>query len=315
MARPKRINIPHCLYHVFSRTNSGDIAFQDIKDQDRFFYYLEKYTRLFSFRVHAFCLLPNHFHLLLESTDLSSLSEIMRRLLTAYTIYYNRRYSRHGHLFQGRFKSLVVHKADYLLTLSWYIHKNPEKMPVPVNPETYPGSSLHYYINGGEPSFLYTSEILSWFKGQRNKYADFIRKGLDQDSIPVIHQQRYIGGDAFVKRMNKRITIHNQKKSAAAKKTSTQKQKKPQKENNLADLMLKKVAEYFGCDAESLRNGHYIQGNPAKARRVLIALLRERLPWSIPQIAQYLGIRQKSGKYYQLKQFSKDTEVLSYLGN
>ena len=85
MARPKRIDLPLCLYHVHSRTNSGDAAFLDSKDKQKFLYYLEKYLVLLSFRVHAWCLMANHFYLLLESGERVGLSEFMRRLLTAYT--------------------------------------------------------------------------------------------------------------------------------------------------------------------------------------------------------------------------------------
>ena len=139
-----RIDLPFCLYHVISRTNSGEIAFTGKREMDKFLGYLEKYSKIFNFRIHAWCLMPNHFHLLLESTDQARLSELMRRLLTAYTIFCNRRRGRHGHLFQGRFKSFVVDKSEYLLELSRYIHLNPARMKKQVDPEIYYGSSLRF---------------------------------------------------------------------------------------------------------------------------------------------------------------------------
>jgi len=156
MTRPKRIDLSFSLYHILSRTNSGDTAFQDNKDRSKFLEYVSRYTQLFDYRIHAWCLMSTHFHLFLESDQVPQLSEFMRRLLTAYTVYYNRRHRRHGHLFQGRFKSYIVDKSDYFLSLSRYIHLNPRETERPQDPFRYQGSSLRYYIKGGEPNFLHT---------------------------------------------------------------------------------------------------------------------------------------------------------------
>ena len=125
MARPKRIDLPFSLYHVLSGTNKRDKAFRDSRDENTFLSFVEKYSNIFSLRIHAWCLMPTFFHLLLETTDRPSLSEFMRRLLTAYTMYFNRRHKRNGYLLQGRFKSYIVDKTNYLLDLSRYIHLIP----------------------------------------------------------------------------------------------------------------------------------------------------------------------------------------------
>jgi len=309
MVRPKRIDLPFALYHVFSRTNSGDTAFTDRRDRDRFLEYLAKYTDIFSFRIHAWCLMPNHFHFILESTDRPALSEFMRRLLTAYTVYFNRRHGRHGHLFQGRFKSFLVDKTDYLLALSWYVHHNPARMTQPLDPEKYEGSSLQYYIHGGDPPYLHTKEILTWFEGDRQKYAEFMRRGLDEQNKPSILQQRYIGGEAFARRMNTRLGFLAQSDSRASKGRARREQATIEKERDQAEKILKAVTEYFKCDPQRIMQGYYCRGDVGRARTVFMGLLRDCLPWTNSQIAQYLGLKQKGGIYYHLEQIRKSQDL------
>lgn len=308
MARPKRIDFPFTLYHVFSRTNSGDLAFWDPADYNKFLSYLAKYLPLFLFRLHAFCLMPNHFHLLLESQHNLGLSELIRRLLTAYTVYFNHRHERHGHLFQGRFKSLVVDKNDYLLELSRYIHLNPSRMTPPQNPETFPYSSLRYYITGSEPAFLYSREILSWFEGDRKNYADFIQKGLQEGMIPRILAQKYVGGEDFARRMNTRFHFLTKDKSRAQKALKKNLIQLQEKNNQKAKVILKYVAEWFNCSTHAILNSLYDRSTGQKARLVFISLLREYLPWTCQQIAHFVGI--KGTVYDHIKRLEKDNHLI-----
>jgi len=307
MARPKRIDLPFCLYHVLSRTNTGDVAFLDVWDERKFFHYVSKYTEIFSFRIHSFCLMPSHFHLLMESMDRPALSEFMRRLLTAYTVYFNRRHKRHGHLFQGRFKSIVVEKATYLLALSRYIHLNPKR------PEDYRGSSLRYYIKGGEPPFLYTGEILSWFKGSREEYADFVKEGLTEKSKPEIARQQFIGSDAFVKRMSKRMDQKNQPGTKAQQANGRVKAQLEDKDQGKADDLVKIVSQFFQISPQKVRNTKYSKKEAAKARAILIILLHEFLPWTYTRIVHYMGLKEKSSVSYHLRKIKTDRAVQSVL--
>jgi putative transposase len=291
MSRPKRINLPFCLYHVISRTNSGDTAFLDKKDIGKFLSYLAKYSTLFSFRIHAWCMMDTHFHLLLESGEKDDLSELMRRLLTAYTVYFNRRHGRHGHLFQGRFKSFVVDKRNYLLSLSRYIHLNPLETKSRIEPESYFGSSLQYYIKGNEPAFLYTKKILSFFDGNRKKYLKFVREGLNEEIKPLVIRQAYIGSRDFVKRVAKRKQALERKGSRAWKQEKKSGEKQDTAESGKAEKILKKVAAYFGIDKELIRKARKGKGDIGKARTLLIYLLREYLPWDGSRIIRFAGLR------------------------
>ncbi|MBN1899873.1 transposase [Candidatus Sumerlaeota bacterium] len=293
MARVKRINLPYSLYHVLSRTNSGDIVFKDSRDWSKFLSYLEKYTDLFSFRLHAFCLMPTHFHLILESTKTPSLSEFIRRLLTAYTVYFNRRHDRHGHLFQGRFKSYLVDRANYLLALSRYVHLNPKENRKNVDFEKYQGSSLRYYINGGEPVYLYTKEVLSYFEGDRAAYLKFIREGLNQETKPPIVKRAYVGNELFSQRIQKKLW-YMQKKLSRAQKTKERQEKALYKhEEKTAQRIIDYLAQYFGLPSELIKKGKRFRGNLGKARTIAMFLLRKHLPWTCLKITRYLGLQGK----------------------
>jgi putative transposase len=291
MARIKRIDLPFTLYHVFSRTNSGDLAYKDSRDRAKFLEYLSKYVQIFEFRVHAWCLMPNHFHLLLESMKHPLLSEFMRRLLTAYTVFFNRRHERHGHLFQGRFKSVVVDKSDYLLALSRYIHLNPVLSGGAGEPEAYQGSSLRFYLKGGEPAFLCTNEILSWFEGDREKYGKFIREGMNEDIKPMIIQRRFIGSQQFVRRLNSRLHYISRKGSRAHAAALKENLNKIEEENARASDILKAVADYFGRSQEEIQKGRFARNELFNARAVCAVLLREYLPWTCHDVEDFLCVK------------------------
>jgi len=309
MARPKRINLPHLLYHVFSRTNSGDSAFPDRRDMGKFLEYLAKYADMFEFRIHAFCLMPTHFHLLVESGPRAELSEFMKRLLTAYTIYYNRRHARHGHLFQGRFKSLVVDKSDYLLALSRYIHLNPAATSGKRRYETYEGSSMKYFLGGGEPPFLHTGEILAWFNKDRRAYADFVREGLNEKTSPRILEQRYIGGKAFVRRMRKRIGQQARKGSRAQAAGRKARKAALESDREKAETILNAVADYFSDSPGMILKRRWAHGETGRARSVLACLLCECLPWNQKQIANFVGLVRTSNVRYHLKRREENEQV------
>jgi len=304
MSRPLRIDLPFSLYHVISRSNSGECAFLDSRDHEKFLSYLVEYAALFSFKIHAFCLMSTHFHLLIESSDQPRLSELMRRLLTAYTVYFNRRHKRHGHLFQGRFKSYCVDKADYLLQVSRYIHLNPADAPSPHDPENYSGSSLRYYIRGGAPEWLYEKEILGWFKLDRKKYARFVREGLTEENVLPIHQQKFIGGEPFARRIWQRL------QKATEPKDAPDAEKKPPElaraEIARAEQIIEAVARRFDCAPSLIKGGRYGKTPLSRARSAAIFLLRRELPWSLGQTAAYLSLSNELSVLYHIRKIKSD---------
>ena len=129
MARPLRVEFPGALYHVTARGNERRAVFRDDEDRHRFLATLEEASAEYGLRLHAFCLMPNHYHLLVE-TPRANLSRAIGWLQTTYTIRFNRRHRRSGHLFQGRFKAHIVDAEDYARQLVCYVHLNLHLNPV-----------------------------------------------------------------------------------------------------------------------------------------------------------------------------------------
>jgi len=124
MARQLRIEFPGAFYHVTARGNERKAVFKSIKDREKFYSYLESASNRYGAVIHAYCLMDNHCHILIE-TPLGNLSKIMQHINSAYTTYFNIKRERSGHLFQGRYKSILVEVDEYAKELSRYIHLNP----------------------------------------------------------------------------------------------------------------------------------------------------------------------------------------------
>jgi putative transposase len=178
MARPLRIEYPGAFYHVTSRGNEQKDIFKSRRDREKFLEYLASATERYRAAVHAYCLMSNHYHLLLE-TPAGNLSQIMRHINGAYTTYFNIKRKRSGHLFQGRYKAILVEADEYLVELSRYIHLNPVKAGIVERPEHYQWSSYQSFIGQSKPpAWLKTGFILGCFAKKESdaqkKYGSFV---------------------------------------------------------------------------------------------------------------------------------------------
>ncbi|MDO8451607.1 MAG: transposase [bacterium] len=163
MPRAPRLHAPNLLYHVYARGNNRNLIFFEENDYQRFLNNLDRFSSPFHLKILTYCLLPNHFHLLLKIGDIE-LSKFMQVLLTAYTMYVNKKRGRVGHIFQGRYQSIVVEKETYLLQVQRYIHRNPVKAGISASPESYPWSGYTQYLNlTSKPPKLEKPEILGLF--------------------------------------------------------------------------------------------------------------------------------------------------------
>src|SRR3990167_5084236 len=145
MARPIRIEYPGALYHITSRGNEQKSIYVNDSDRRYFIALLEQTLKRFNWICYSYCLMDNHYHLLIETVD-PTLSKGMRYLNGVYTQRMNREYSRVGHLLQGRFKAIIVEKESYLLELCRYIVLNPVRAKLVKMPEEYPWSSYRAMI-------------------------------------------------------------------------------------------------------------------------------------------------------------------------
>lgn len=151
-------------FHVFCRGNEKRDIFLEAKDYQRLLRKMEEYKIIHRVSIICYCLMPNHFHLLLRQNTINPLSSFMHRLTVSYSMYFNRRYDRVGHLFQGSFKAKLITKDEYLLHLSRYIHLNPRKITGSIPKlENYPWSSYSEYLSRNNREICEKAIILNQF--------------------------------------------------------------------------------------------------------------------------------------------------------
>jgi REP element-mobilizing transposase RayT len=210
MARPLRLEFAGALYHVTSRGDGREDIFRASGDRLVFFEVLAGVCGRLNWMVHAYCLMTNHYHLLVETPD-ANLARGMRELNGVYTQRFNRIYGRVGHVFQGRYKAILVQKETYLLELARYVVLNPVRAGMVPSPGEYRWSSYRAMI-GEEvaPDWLETRSILRAF-GQTeaeaaSDYSRFVAEGNGPPS-PWEHvkQQAFLGSDTFVESMQRRV--------------------------------------------------------------------------------------------------------------
>jgi len=210
MVRPLRIEYEGAVYHVTSRGNAGTDIFLDDTDRLHLLETLGTVVGRFGWICHAYCLMTNHYHLLIE-TPQPNLSRGMQHLNGVYTQWFNRRHSRTGHLVQGRFKSIVVEKESYLLELARYIVLNPVRARMVRSARDWPWSS--YRATAGladPPRFLTTDWLLGRFSENRvaaiRAYRDFVRRGKGIEVWDSLTAGMLLGGDAFVRSLRPLLT-------------------------------------------------------------------------------------------------------------
>ncbi|WP_274595452.1 transposase [Mariprofundus erugo] len=187
------------------RGNAGQEIFLSDEESCRFLWLLQEAVERFRCRIHAFCLMSNHVHLAIQVSDIP-LSRIMQNITFRYTRWFNRRHKRIGHLFQGRYKAILVDSDAYLLELVRYIHLNPIRAGIVHQVEQYGWSGHRAYLGLEVLPWLSVSEVLGRFseemKQARERYADFVGDGLDEGYRSDLHQgeedSRLLGDHRFV---------------------------------------------------------------------------------------------------------------------
>lgn len=189
-----------------NRGASRVTTFHDNHDYETFLDLLLQIHRRYSLEIHAYCLMPNHYHVMIK-TPLANLDCGMRYLDGVYTQYYNKKYRKDGALFRGRYKAILIDAENYLLRLSRYIHLNPVKTGLVDCPAKYFWSSYQFYGNNVTPPYwLYTNEIRSRFGTveQKNKYSSFMMEKTDHELEDFYRKTKIspiLGSDVFCKNL------------------------------------------------------------------------------------------------------------------
>lgn len=210
MARKPRLEFSGAFYHVIARGNRRATIFHDDADSSAYLDRLERYRHRDGVTLHAFVLMANHVHLLLETVDWP-LSRTMQTLQFTYSQYYNRRYDKTGHVFQGRYQAILCDREAYLLELVRYLHLNPARIRTRLNPWTYRWSSHAAYLGRPSPVQVSTASVLSSFHRQvgpaRQAYRRFMLDGLAQGHQARFYEtvdQRFLGDERFIEEADRR---------------------------------------------------------------------------------------------------------------
>ncbi|MDZ7662082.1 MAG: transposase [Thiohalophilus sp.] len=210
MARPLRIEFAGALYHITSRGDRQEEIYLDDADRQTFLDILADVCDRFNWAVHAYCLMSNHYHLLVETPD-ANLASGMRQLNGVYTQRTNRRHHRVGHVFQGRYTAIIVQKENYLLELARYIVLNPVRARMVHSAQEWPWSS--YRATAGQvtrPGWLTTDWILAAFGTRKSDamhaYRTFVFEGKNQPSPWAdLTNQVFLGDEAFVEKLQRKL--------------------------------------------------------------------------------------------------------------
>ena len=210
MARPLRLEFPGALYHVTSRGDRREPIYEGDADRHAFLRTLDEVCDTYNWVCHAYCLMGNHYHLVIETPE-GNLSKGMRQLNGVYTQTFNRLHCRVGHVFQGRYKAILVEKEGYLLELARYVVLNPVRAGIVKTPLEWLWSS--YRATLGYPASLdalRTDWLLSTFAGRRaeavGRYRAFVAAGVNQTSPwESLRNQVYLGSEAFVSEMQEHV--------------------------------------------------------------------------------------------------------------
>ncbi|UNC93089.1 transposase [Candidatus Contubernalis alkaliaceticus] len=209
MARKPRIHYPGALYHVMVRGNNKEKVFLDDVHKSKYLFLLALYKEKLGFMLYAFCIMDNHAHLLIEVKDVM-LSQIMQRVQQVYTQWFNRKYSRTGHVFEQRYKALLCDKDSYLLQLIRYIHYNPVRANLDDGIE-YKWSSHIHYIGKEKGNLVDTYNMLSMFSENKKEaikqYSYFMGQESEEKNLEEFQPKIQLNDRIRKKEGEKKLSI------------------------------------------------------------------------------------------------------------
>jgi putative transposase len=285
MGRPLRIEYPGALYHVTSRGNEKRDIFLKDKDRRKFLSILEEYHDRFRILIHCYVLMRNHYHLVIE-TPLGNLLKVMHGINSAYTGYFNREYKRVGHLFQGRYRAIVVDRDAYLLELSRYVHLNPVRAGVVDRAEKYRWSSYPGYIRKREEVPWVEYGLVLPQCGEepgrsRGEYKRYVERGYEEEAgspLRELYGQVLLGKEEFIERLKGLI-----KGKAVSEEIVGRRRLK---EGPRPAEILRMAAERYGEEVEALRR----RGRNKEARKVAIYVMKRYSGLSNRRLAELFGV-------------------------
>ena len=317
MTRPLRIEYKDAFYHVMNRGRERQRIFHSPEYYEAFLKGLDEAHRRFGMEIHAYCLMGNHYHLLIK-TPQGNLSRIMRHIDGLYTQRHNRLKKTDGPLFRGRYKAIVIDASQYLLQVSRYIHRNPVEMKKPLVDalEDYPWSSYAAYIGLSQAPRWLNRDAIYGELGNRQRYKsykDFVNQGVDLKATEFyqLKQTPSVLGDKIFKEMVQK----------RAKSLDREIDKKGLKHPVPLPQIIKAVANYYQVTALEIKRAKRGQGNRNIPRWIAMKLCQEVGSAKLTEIAElfevghYTTVSQTIGRLNRLmgesREYEKDYNMLS----
>ncbi len=272
MARRPRVFAPGLLYHVIVRGNQRRKTFRSDDDYKAYLDRLERYRSQCHIRIYAYCLMPNHVHLLVE-TGSTPLAKFMQGLQQSYTQHFNRRYRKVGHLFQGRYQAIICDRDKYLLALVRYIHLNAVRAKLATRPERYRYSGHNSYLTNGTPKIVEVRPILKLMGGKK-AYERFVLEGIGEnhnEAYYAVEDQRFLGAEGFGEEISRNADEKDERKA-----------KKP------IETAFKEIARRVQAVPELLRSNDR-RWDISNKRAEAVALLVREYGYGVSEVAKYLG--------------------------
>jgi len=280
MGRPLRIDFPDAVHHIICKGNRDQPIFYDDKDRNYFLKKLKEYKFLYNFKCICYCLMKNHFHLLIKTSTVP-IWKIMHSLASVYAHYFNRKYNITGHLFQRRYKNIIVDTEQYLLTLSRYIHLNPVKAHIVDAPELYKWSSCKAYFEKGKNDIVDKEIILKKLSNNNDEavkiYKDFLAHTIDwEPKITRVNNYLFLAEKTFIDKVLQNAKMDRRKYKRDIYIVTP-------------DEIINFVCKKFNLEKEKFikKGKHKIY---SKARKICIYLMRKMCHLTNTEIGKILGI-------------------------
>lgn len=303
MPRKPRIHFPGAVYHVMLRGNDGDKIFFQDTDIYRFYLFLQESIEQFGYRIHGFCCMPNHTHLVIQVGKVP-LSRIIQNISQRYTRWVNSTRKRTGHLFQGRYKAILVDADSYLLQLVKYVHRNPVRAQMVAHPGDYPWSGHRAFLGQEKLPWLTTDWVLSLFSSNeafaRARYDSFVTEAVDEGTRKEFHcgtcEGRILGDDSFADK-----ALHEAHQERC-------------REFTLADVLTAVCSQYEVSEADLRSPGK--SRSTSEARAVTALIVEESRHLSLTSLAvllnRDLSTLGKSARRIKQRAIS-DAEIITHI--
>ncbi|MBI5409796.1 MAG: transposase [Nitrospirae bacterium] len=300
MARPLRIEYEGALYHITARGNERKNIFFSKTDYEKFLHYVAEAKKKFGIKLYAYVLMSNHYHLIVETPE-ANLSKTMQYINGSYTTYVNIKRRRSGHLFQGRYKAIIIDRDNYLLELSRYVHLNPVRAKIVPKPEEYLYSSYKTYISKNGNRIVNESQILEMISDEKGRskqeYKRFVEAAIGRE-LDDPHKNVYggiiLGGTVFIKETLRAI-----------KEKLLQKEEIAHSRKLKTGYGMEEIVDYI-TRLKNIRKEEIIKNKHKELRKLTIYFIKKNTGATNRQIGEYFEGIQASAVSKIVERISKE---------